>query len=95
MLQAAIKAWAGYGWCLLEPNKFTHWDFLTFKDGRPTPERMSAHMMHNHWLEHSPVAVRGTTYSFERRRLATSNAWLYNFLPILFPYAHLKMKLLK
>ena len=41
LILAASKIWAGYGWILLKPNKYTILDFLLLKPGRKTPERMS------------------------------------------------------
>ena len=43
-LMGAIKAYSGSGWWTLKPNKFTMLDFLTFKNGRITPERGSKEM---------------------------------------------------
>ena len=41
VLFGAFKTFAGYQWWKLKPNPYTVTDFLTFKDGRPTPERRS------------------------------------------------------
>ena len=82
LFMGALKAWAGYGWCQIEPNNFTHADFFTFKDGRPTPERMSIPLGRAYNQHHGYVAQ-------QRRRLsATKNtgaAWIQRFLYTIFP----------
>ena len=81
LFTAAFKAWAGYKWCTLEPNKYTFADYLTFKDGRPTPERMSIPMV---------VAfskARGYIGK-ARRRLTESSpgaSWIESYLYKIFP----------
>ena len=79
-----MKAYAGYGWCLLKPNPFTFTDWITFKDGRPTPFRLSVPLVHaeNFRRGHNPGEGG-------RRRLTaqtlTGGGWYMRYLPILFP----------
>ena len=81
MFMAVIKAYAGYLWCTIEPNNYTHADFFTFKDGRPTPERMSVTARDAYNLQKG--------YVVPRRRLAETNnkgaAWIQRFLYTIFP----------
>ena len=83
MICAAVKAYAGYSWCYLKPNNFGFKDFITFKDGRPTPERMSIPMLVRYNVE------KGWMKYNKRRRLAeTPNkgaAWIQRFLYTIFP----------
>ena len=79
-MTAMVKAWAGYGWCLLKPNDFTFSDWISFKDGRPTPERMSIPLIQQYNAQQAVSA---------RRRAITvpiSGAeWYMRYLPYIFP----------
>ena len=88
MVTAMQKAYAGYDWCNLKPNNYTHADLWTFKDGRPTPERMSIPLQMKWNIAH------GYTYKKpERRRLAEIEStegpkgaiWIQRFLYNIFP----------
>ena len=89
MITALQKAFAGYDWCNLKPNNYTHADFWTFKDGRPTPERMSIPLL-TKWNE-----SHGYKYEkAKRRRLAEIDStegprgamWIQRFLYNIFPF---------
>ena len=89
MVTAMQKAYAGYDWCNLKPNNYTHADLWTFKDGRPTPERMSIPLQLEWNLAHGYVIKHPA-----RRRLAeiesTENTkgamWIQRFLYNIFPF---------
>ena len=82
MFFAAMKTWAGYAWCDIKPNNFSHSDFYTFKDGRPTPERMSLPLRDAYNIEKGYIKPK-------RRRLtetrSTGAAWISRFLFNIFP----------
>ena len=44
MLLGIVKTWAGYAWWKIKPNNYTVMDFLSFKPGRMTHERLSIPM---------------------------------------------------
>ena len=86
ILLAAFKAYAGYAWWTIKPNTFTIMDFLTFKSGRPTPERENFNTLvfynatHGHSME---------THDY-RRRLAEGPEsegylWYVKYLRVIFP----------
>ena len=81
LMTAMVKAWAGYGWCLLKPNDFTFSDWISFKDGRPTPERMSIPLIRQYNAQHGLVSAR--------RRIITAPIsgaeWYMRYLPYIFP----------
>ena len=84
MATAVGKAYAGYQWWSAKPNDFTIGDFFSFKDGRPTAERMSIPLMD----KFNKQAIVGFGESLKvRRRLVetTPMGWYEKYLPILFP----------
>ena len=81
LMTAMIKAIAGYGWCQQKPNNFTFSDWISFKDGRPTPERMSIPLVQQYNIEQGLVSTR-------RRAIAvpvSGAEWYMRYLPYIFP----------
>ena len=74
---ATLKAWAGYSWWGVKPNKYTVIDYLTFKPGRLTNERYSLQMRD----------VFNERFLPNRRRLRSTTGvnWLTRYLPYIFP----------
>ena len=97
MIIAAFKAYSGYGWCQIKPNEYGIKEFITFKDGRPTPERMSVPMLtqfnvDNGWMKYNPGYGPGNLRGSGRRRLKASvdqgnrgAEWIQSFLYAIFP----------
>ena len=81
LMTAMVKAWAGYQWCQQKPNDFTFSDWISFKDGRPTPERMSIPLIRQYNAQHGLVSAR--------RRIITAPIsgaeWYRRYLPYIFP----------
>jgi len=78
---AAAKAYGGYGWCNQKPNNFTFSDWISFKDGRPTPERMSPQLLAQYNVQQGLVSTR-------RRAIAvpvSGAEWYMRYLPYIFP----------
>ena len=78
---AAAKAYGGYGWCNQKPNNFTFSDWISFKDGRPTPERMSPQLLGQYNVQQGLVSTR-------RRAMAvpiSGAEWYMRYLPYIFP----------
>ena len=83
MLIGVVKAYVGYGWCLLKPNPMTFTDWITFKDGHPTPYRLSKPLLAAENFRRGHAPGEGG-----RRRLAQTTGgaeWYTKYLPILFP----------
>ena len=81
LMTAMIKAIAGYGWCQQKPNNFTFSDWISFKDGRPTPERMSIPLIQAYNIQQGLVSTR-------RRAIAvpvSGAEWYMRYLPFIFP----------
>ena len=81
LMTAMIKAIAGYGWCQQKPNNFTFSDWISFKDGRPTPERMSIPLIQAYNIQQGLVSTR-------RRAIAvpiSGAEWYMRYLPYIFP----------
>ena len=80
-MTAMVKAYAGYGWCLQKPNNFTFSDWISFKDGRPTTERMSIPLIKQYNTQQGLVSTR-------RRAIAvpvSGAEWYMRYLPYIFP----------
>ena len=74
---ATLKAYAGWGWWAVKPNKYTVMDYLTFNPGRLTNERYSLYMRN----------VFNERFLPNRRRLRSTTGinWLTRYLPYIFP----------
>jgi len=73
-LMAALKTYAGASWWTIKPNNYTLMDYLSFKPGRLTDERLGIPMIQ---------AFNGGG----RRRLGSTKGinWLTTYLPYIFP----------
>jgi hypothetical protein len=78
-LIGGVKTYAGYAWWTNKPNNFSISDFLSFKPGRPTPERRSA----------AARDAYNKQFAAKRKLLEQSPAtngteWLVKYLPVFF-----------
>ena len=90
LFTAGLKVHAGYNWWSLQPNNFTVLDFLTFKSGKPHPERhgLAAYNAEvSRWtqalIDSIPESELRRRRLVEEPRLDSAN-WLTTYLPVLF-----------
>ena len=91
---ATLKAYAGYSWWGVKPNKYTVIDYLTFKPGRLTNERYSLPLRdeYNVRAGYVPAEAAGLAFAHglgsTRRRMLRSTTgvnWLTRYLSYIFP----------